>query len=234
MFKHLIFGQTKRIIRDKMYLFFMFFPLFIIAISLWLVPYLQTELGDLAANIVSLVLILMTPFMFGALTAFTLLDDRDDHVFDSLKITPLKVTTYINIKLIIAYIFGVISSLLVLFLNTHLEMSVLDKILISLLSSMSAPTIALLVNAFSSNKVEGFVIMKSAGLIILLPIAAMFVFNWTELFLGIIPGFWPARMISMSLLPTDFFMPQYLYFTFGILVNAIYIIFFYRLFKKGI
>jgi fluoroquinolone transport system permease protein len=99
---------------------------------------------------------------------------------------------------------------------------------------MSAPTIALLVNAFSSNKVEGFVIMKSAGLIILLPIAAMFVFNWTELFLGIIPGFWPARMISMSLLPTDFFMPQYLYFTFGILVNAIYIIFFYRLFKKRI
>ncbi|MFA5225577.1 MAG: hypothetical protein AB7D50_01375 [Bacilli bacterium] len=232
MHLQILFMQIKRILRDKMYIFFALYPLFIVALSYWLIPYLRTEAGDIAANVVVLLLILMTPFMFGALTAFTLLDDRDDHVFTSLRITPLKITTYINIKLVIAYLFGVISSLLVLFINDYLSMSVLDKILVALLSSMSAPTIALLVNAFSTNKVEGFVILKSTGLLIILPIAALFVTSWTEIFLGIIPGFWPARIITLSLLPTDFLMPNYLYFIIGTLINLIYIFVFYRIFLK--
>ncbi len=230
----MIINQLKRIIRDKMYVFFMLYPLLIIAVSYWLVPYLERQAGAIAANIVALVFILMTPFMFGALTAFTLLDDRDDHVFDSLRITPLKLTTYIHIKLLIAYVFAVISSLLVLFLNQYLTLSIINKILIALLSSLSAPIIALLVNSFSSNKVEGFVIMKSTGLILLLPIAALFATDWTEIFLMIVPGFWPARMISMGLLPIDFLLPIYLYFSLGILVHIVYIYVLYRLFLKKV
>lgn len=234
MLKRMIMGEFKRIFRDKMYVFFMIYPLFIVATLLWLVPYIDQRLGTVASNIVSLVFILMTPFLFGAITAFTILDDRDDHVFDSLKVTPLKVSTYLTIKLIMTYLFGFITSLVVLLINNNVRMNLLDKVLIATLSSLSAPTIALLVNAFSSNKVEGFVIMKSSGLLMMLPIASLFVTNWSELFLGIIPGFWPARLISMSLLPIDFFMADYGYFIFGTLVNLIYIIVFFRLVKKRI
>lgn len=234
MIKRMLIGEFKRIFRDKMYVFFMLYPVFIVAVLLWLVPYIDQRLGEVASNIVSLVFILMTPFMFGAISAFTILDDRDDHVFDSLKVTPLKVSTYLAIKLIMTYLFGFVTTLLILIINKNLSISPFDMFLIATLSSLSAPTITLLVNAFSSNKVEGFVIMKSSGLLMMLPIASLFVTNWTEVFLGIIPGFWPARLISMNLLPLEFFMPNYLYFILGTLVNLAYIIVFFRLVKKRI
>lgn len=234
MMNRMIKYEFKRIFRDKMYIFFLLYPILIIAVLLWLVPYVSTRFGDIASNVISLVFMLMTPFMFGAISAFTLLDDRDDHVFDSLKVTPLKVSQYLMIKLVMTYTFGLITTLLVLFINPHFSLSAGEKIMIAILSSLSAPTITLLVNAFSANKVEGFVIMKASGLLMMLPIASLFVTNWTELFLGIVPGFWPARMISMSLLPLDFLLPSYGYFLIGLVINSLYVTLLFYLVKKRI
>lgn len=234
MVKRMMVYEMKRIFRDKMYLFFLFYPLLIIAVLLWLVPYVSSRFGAVASNVISLVFMLMTPFMFGAISAFTLLDDRDDHVFDSLKVTPLKVSHYLKIKLMMTYVFGLITTLIVLFINPYFILSPLEKILIALLSSLSAPTITLLVNAFSTNKVEGFVIMKASGLLMMLPIASLFVTNWTEFFLGIVPGFWPARMISMSLLPVIFLLPSYGYFLIGLVINSFVVWILFRIVRKRI
>lgn len=219
MFKRVLMHELKNIFRDKMYAFFMVYPIIIGIVAYFLIPYLRTEVGDLVANIVALMFVIMTSFMFGAITGFTLLDDQDDQVLYSLRITPIKVSDYIWIKLMMSYILGVISTFLLVFITKLFESSVLNMVGISLLASLQAPMLALFINAFASNKVEGFVFMKSTGIIVMIPMAALFLTNWTELFLGIVPGFWVARIVSMSMIPGDYFLNEILYYILGFVVN---------------
>ncbi len=95
----------------------------------------------------------------------------------------------------------------------------------------------MLIASISRNKVEGFVIMKLSGLILMGPIAALFLTDWKELLISIFPGFWTARLFSMQFMPIDYFLREsYLYFILGIIVNALLFILFYKIYlhKKEI
>lgn len=236
MFKRILKHELKNILRDKMYFFFAFFSFIMILVAIFLIPYLRDMESDLAANIVITFLILMNSFLYGAITGFTLLDDQDDFVLLSLKITPIKVRSYIFMKLAISYIFGLITTLLLILLTGFLQSSsLIDVLFIILLAPMQGPILAIIVNAFATNKVEGFVVMKMSGIILLAPIAALFISNWTELLLGLIPGFWPVRIISMQLLPTTFFINStWLYFILGVFVNFIFGYLLFKLYAKRV
>ena len=197
----------------------MIYPIIIGIVAYYLIPYLREDVGVLIANIVSLLFVLMTSFMFGAITGFTLLDDQDDHVLYSLKITPIKVRDYIVIKLFFSYFLGFLATLLLVLITQLFESSIMNIIGISLLAALQAPMLALLINAFASNKVEGFVFMKATGILVMIPIASLFLTNWTELFLGIVPGFWVARLVSMSMIPSDYFLNEFGYYLLGYIVN---------------
>lgn len=229
MFLKVLKHEIKNILRDKMYAFMMTFPIFIGIVAYFLIPYLKSEVGNLAANIVALLFVLMTSFMFGAITGFTLLDDQDDHVLFSLKITPIKVTHYIGVKLLFSYVLGVLATFLLVYITRLFESSIWNMLGISFLASLQAPLLALFINTFANNKVEGFVFMKATGILVMIPIAALFLTNWTELFLGIVPGFWAARLVSMSLIPNNYFLNEIWYYTLGFIVNLMLI---YILFKK--
>lgn len=234
MFKRVLMHEFKNILRDKMYAFFMVYPILIGVLASFLIPYLRTEVGELVANMVSLVFVLMTSFLFGAITGFTLLDDQDDHVLFSLKITPIKVTHYIGIKLALSYILGTIATFLLIFITALLDTSWINMLGIALLAALQAPMLALFINAFASNKVEGFVFMKATGILVMIPIAALFLTNWTELFLGVIPGFWAARLVSIALIPNDYFLNEFWYYSLGFIVNLALISLLFKLYRKRI
>lgn len=219
MFLRVLKHELKNIVRDKMYAFFMIYPIIIGIVAYYLIPYLREDVGVLIANIVSLLFVLMTSFMFGAITGFTLLDDQDDHVLYSLKITPIKVRDYIVIKLFFSYFLGFLATLLLVLITRLFESSIMNIVGISLLAALQAPMLALFINAFASNKVEGFVFMKATGILVMIPIASLFLTNWTELFLGIVPGFWVARLVSMSMIPSDYFLNEFGYYLLGYIVN---------------
>ena len=83
MFKRVLHHELKNVIRDKMYFFFVLFSLLMVIVGFFLIPYLRDEGGDLAANLVTIVFILMNGFLYGAVVGFTLLDDQDDNVSTS-------------------------------------------------------------------------------------------------------------------------------------------------------
>jgi len=100
---------------------------------------------------------------------------------------------------------------------------------------MQAPILALIINAFATNKIEGFVVMKMSGIILIAPVAALFVSNWTELLLGFLPGFWPIRIASMQLLPTEFFINiSWVYFLIGVIVNSFFIFILFKIYTKKV
>ena len=63
-----------------MYIFLAFYPIMMSIIAYFLIPFLKDTSTELFSNIVVLVFILLNGFVFGAITAFTLLDDADDRV----------------------------------------------------------------------------------------------------------------------------------------------------------
>jgi fluoroquinolone transport system permease protein len=199
-------AELRNMRRDRMYLFFAIYPVILGGIGYFLVPYIEdnTPPGDPWAKILAMFFILMTGYIYGALTAFTLLDDKDDSVLMSLKITPISVKSYVIVKLVVSFIFGFIASLAVIYGTGFLENTSFGIILlVAITGALQAPGVALIVNSFAENKVEGFVIMKLSGLILILPVVAFFVTGWVQNLLGIAPGYWAARIIELELVPSE-------------------------------
>jgi fluoroquinolone transport system permease protein len=229
-------AELRNMSRDKMYILFALYPAILGAIGYFLINYIEKQVSpdNLAPEIVAMFLILMTGYVFGALIAFTLLDDKDDLVLMSLKITPISVKYYVIVKLIVAFIFGFIATLVITLATGFLpDATFWTVMLISLSGALQAPGVALIVNSFSSNKVEGFVVMKLSGLILIIPVLAFFVMDWQELFLVFAPGFWPARMIQIELLPsfnTNFNFAMY--FILGVIYNMLFLSLFMKIYTK--
>lgn len=219
-----------------MYIFFMVYPVITGVAGYFLVPYLRGTLapGNIIPEITVMLFILMTGYMFGALTAFTLLDDKDDNVLMSLKITPVSVKLYVIFKLAISFIFGFIATLVIILATDFLPGSSFWIVLmISILGALQAPGVALIVNSFANNKVSGFAIMKMSGLILMVPIIAFFVQSWQEVFLIFAPGFWSARLIQMELITTlETNFSVMVYFIFGVIYNILFTYLFMKLFSK--
>ena len=102
---------------------------------------------------------------------------------------------------------------------------------------MQAPFIALVVNSIAQNKVEGFVIMKATGMTLILPAVAFFYTDWKEFFFIIAPGFWPARMIQMEIMPSEVFnidynLPIIGYFLLGMTYNLIVAFLLFKVYTK--
>ena len=56
-----------------------------------------------------------------------------------------------------------------------------------------APLYALFLGAFASNKVEGFALMKAAGVLAVPPLAAFFVRSAWQTAFGVVPLYWPVK-----------------------------------------
>ena len=234
MFKLVLKLEIKNVLRDKMYKFFVLYPLILGVVALFLMPYLESQGEPLALYIVTLIFILMNGFLFGAVSGFTLLDDRDDHVITSLKVSPIPLNQYVLTKLILTYMFGVASTVFILIMTNFLDISNLSTFtMIALLSPMQGPMVALLINLLSSNKVEGFVIMKSAGVLMLVPIAAIFLTDWKEIFLYVVPGFWPGKLVLNDLMGAHYFLGhELIYFFLGLLVTLSLTYLLFRLYMR--
>lgn len=236
MIRTVIKAELRNVVRDKMYLAFALYPIILGIIGYFLIDYIEKQVSpdNLTPEILAMFLILMTGYVYGALIAFTLLDDEDDLVLLSLKITPISVKSYVIVKLIVSFIFGFIATLVITLATGFLpNASFWSVMLISFAGALQAPGLALIVNSFSNNKVEGFVVMKLSGLLLVLPVVAFFVMDWQEVFLVFAPGFWPARMIQIELLPqfnTNFNFVMY--FIIGVIYNMLFLTMFMKIYAK--
>ena len=207
---------------DSLYLFLAFFPIIIAGVAAILVPYLEDHAAGNWVYLINAMFLLLNGFMFGAVIAFSLLDDQDDNVLLSLRITPISVRWYVAIKLLFGYVFGIFATLLLMLATGALtDYSIPAILMIVILAPAQAPIYTLLIVSLANNKVEGFVILKSASLILMGPVAGLFLTNWTELLLSPFPAFWTTKLIVLEQgLPT-FISQSYLYFISGIVVHII-------------
>ncbi len=220
MYGLFISGEIKKWLRDPMTRFMVFYPLLFGLIGRYFLPPIAESSGfsiEANADFILTVLTLMIPIAYGAIIGFSILDDRDDHIIDSIKVTPLTVNFFMLFRLAMVFLFALAATLFVMWFSAISSLKFTEILLISFLSSLSAPLTGLAINLFAGNKIEGFAIMKLTGIIVILPVISLFIHDARELFFAIIPMFWPAKMIAAVIRGESLmFLNFWLYFWIGL------------------
>lgn len=187
--------------RDPLLRWMLALPLLFALLFRWFAgliePWLSTRLGiDLALYYPLLggALVLLTPMLFGCVVGFLLLDQKDDRTLTALRVTPLTPSGYLAYRIAIPMALSVVMTPLVLELGGFTSAGLGARILAGIAAAPLAPAFALFLAAFARNKVQGFALMKAAGVINWPPILAWFVTSSWQLAFGLCPTFWPMKV----------------------------------------
>jgi fluoroquinolone transport system permease protein len=142
-------------------------------------------------------LTLMVPTLMGAVVGFLLLDHRDDRTLTALQVTPLTVEGYLLYRISIPMAVSVAVMMLTVPVAGLVRMGFVPALLASLQAAPIAPIYALFVAAFAANKVQGFALLKAAGVLTWPPILAYFVSSNWQIAFGIDPLYWPVKVFWM-------------------------------------
>lgn len=224
---HLLGYEMRTLLRDPLNLFMLFYPLFMLFLTGWLLPTSLHRAGlDTTSHAYALTMLIefvmvlaIGGFAMGILLGFSLLENKDEQTILSIAVTPIKVSGYILFKTVYAYVFSIVGNLVMLFgiqLFAHDaysfqygnlmfgfdNISGLDIFAFSLVASLLVPSIGALTAAISRNKIEGFAFMKSGGLLFMIP--ALVLLNafsgWKQYLLGFAPNFWPLKgLLNLAL-----------------------------------
>ncbi len=237
MYARLVKFEFKNILRDRMTIMLLVWPFAIGMLGRYFIQ--SNSLDKIVSEMVVVALTLMSGMIFGAMAGFSILDDRDDHVFVSISISPLNVQAYVIFKVLFVYVMAVISGIITVYLAGGLGFAWWQVVLIATLTALQAPMNAFLINAFATNKVEGFVTMKATGFLLIFPVFSYLFLDWKEWLFAIAPGFWPAKAvqtlifedaISAGLIQMNLsFWP---YLLIGFAYNLFLVVFMYSFFRK--
>lgn len=153
----------------------------------------QFDIGPYAVVIMSY-LVIGTPAVFGVVIGFLLLDERDEGSLLALQVTPLSLNNYVAYRLGLPVILTIILLLISLPLAGVTSFSFGELLLLGMVAAPLAPLMAIFLAAFATNKVQGFALMKGAGIFFIVPFAAYFMDNAWQWGFGLLPTFWPPKL----------------------------------------
>ncbi len=238
MYKTFIISEWKNWVRDRMTRFMLIYPIIFGLFGRYLLPeiaYMGDFFLEAYADIVLAILAMFIPQIFGALLGFSLLDERDDNVMPTIRVSPLNLHQYFSFKIVMTLILSFLAAVFVIWFVDIGGLSWRNILLVSFLASLGTPINAFLINALSRNKIEGFAVMKGIGTLIVFPIIALFFTDAKEFFFAFVPAFWPVKAISSLIrgaeaLPLNFSS----YFALGLVYVLILNFFAYRFFLQKI
>ncbi len=156
---------------------------------------LQISLTGFYPAIAGYALLITAPLMSGMVVGFLLLDERDDRTLLALRVTPLPPGVYLAWRLSMPMLTSIVITL-VTFPLAGLEKPDILRLLVSAIgASPLAPLMALTLATFAKNKVQGFALVKASSVLQMAPLIAYFVHSAWQPALGIIPTYWPAKLL---------------------------------------
>jgi fluoroquinolone transport system permease protein len=187
--------EIKNLLRDEMTRVMLFYPIVLGGLArLLLNRHLLTS--QFAAVTAVVLVILAAGFDFGMIAGFSLLDDRDDHVLVSVRISPVSMDLYVWVKVAFAFLIAVLAGVATILISGTFTVSALTMFLVALLAAMQVPTNAFLVSALARDRAEGIAATKFTGILVFLPVVAWLLTGWKQWLLAFVPGFWPTKAIQ--------------------------------------
>ncbi len=170
------------------------------SLTAWSYTRYQIRLEDYYPLIVGVFLLLNVPLMFGVMSGFLLLDERDDDTLTALRVTPAALSGLLSYRLLTSALLSWAYMLICLPLTGLVALAQVPRTIPALLlASLFAPIVALALMAFARNKLEGFALLKGVGVVMLGPVAAYFISAGWRLAFGLLPTYWSTQAFWAAL-----------------------------------
>ena len=196
--------DVKSVARDSMLRWLIGMPVVFALAFRWGIPGLDSWLGerygfDLAPYypLLTSFLVLMVPTMMGSVVGFLLLDERDDHTLSAIQVTPLTVEGYLAYRIAVPMVVSLPVMVASIAIADLVTMEPGLALAAATQAAPVAPLYALFVASFASNKVQGFALLKGAGVLTWPPLIAWFVSSPWQVAFGIDPLYWPVKLFWM-------------------------------------
>lgn len=244
--------ELKNLTKDSMNMFMLFYPILMAFITGFLAPKIAglTNTDQIVSSYIYLVLFLMSltigPLVGGVMLGFSLIESKDERTINSVAVTPASIKGYVAFKSIYCTIISFLGNIAMIYaimlfsgdnlvvmtysgLNGLFEnFGFLKIMLFSFTNSLLTPAAAMIMAAISKNKVEGFVVMKSSGIIFILPVLMMLPFfsGGNQYILAFLPHFWGAKSVynSVILSQSSADISFVLYNLIGIIYSVLFIV----------
>jgi len=233
----LVETEVKKWTRDSLTAFMIFYPILFGMIGRWIVPWIEDAGGmnlEPFYYIILAGLTLIAPHIYGALIAFSIIDDREDHIFLSIRVTPLSLFQFLSFRLMMGFVLTFLACIFIILFSNLVSIGIGYVFMIAFLSAIIAPIVTLLINSLAKNKIEGFAMMKAVvGVLMIFSIAGLFFNDAKQWFFAFAPGFWPAKALSTLILPSEsltFGFHGFYWIGFVYMIVLLYLV--YGVFKK--
>jgi len=226
-------NDLKNIFRDKFLLYAVVVaPIMFIVLGRILFPWIT---DNYYSNLVFLypaffmLFVIFIPMVFGFVTGFLIMDERDENILTVLRVMPISRSNYLFYRMFLMIILSFIYVLLFPWLTGLIDVSLLNYLPIAALFAVFTPVLGLLVNIIATNKIQAFAIFKTLGGVFMLPIFALGVEGWLQYIFCPIPNFWTFIALNHLL---ENGTNDYLFITIGFLYHLVLIGVLFKLFNK--
>lgn len=141
-------------------------------------------------------LICLTPMFVAMISAFLLLEERDQGVGAFYQVTPAEGLSYLASRIGLPMIWAYLATLIVSIAFTLSSLSLKAILSSALISSFTGIALAMMVVSIAGNRVEGLALSKLMGISFIGLLFAWFVpapYHWLAAFL---PSFWIGRLLT--------------------------------------
>ena len=215
--------DLKNLRRDSLLMWIPVVPFLLALLMRWGIP-LLTEMVRLQAGrdlepwypLIMSSFVITVAGLVGMVVGFLLLDERDAGVLDALLVTPVSAGALVAYRVAVPLAVGFFITLLTYPLVGMTPLPLVDLAAANALGSFAAPFMALFLASFADNKVTGFAMVKLMQAVQILPLVAFFVAPPAQLAFGLLPTYWPMKIIWLA---ADG-QPYGLYLVVGLVVNV--------------
>lgn len=173
------------------------------ALLSWLSGWLATEHGfdlDRYYPLIATELLLVTcPPVMGLVFALLIMEELDSGTFSALRVSPLRLRTYVAYRAAAATAFGVCTVTVSLPLTRLAPWEFLVDALPAILAASAVGSLfVLLIPTFSTNKIAGLAIFRGINLLLFVPGFFYFTDSSWQYLAGVVPWYWPYRAYFLA------------------------------------
>lgn len=188
----------KLIFRDPSLRTFLFFPVILIVLIIWVLPSLVEKYDFLIPFLPVFIIVaaIENTQMFCFISSMVLIDEKESDVAKVYGIVPFTKFQYIISRFLIPYLFTVALNIILFFAQPFYTISLGNNLAISFLTALIVPLYVLSINAIVKNRMQGMVYIKAFNMIVLIPIVAFFVPEKIKHVFGVLPTHWIFQSID--------------------------------------
>lgn len=186
--------------RDPIFKGLLVFPLLAFALVRWVLPVVVANFPVLAPYqpVILMWACLQSATMFGFIYGFLFLEEKEEHVFQVLRVVPVSTFRLLASRLLVGFVVSSVVNFFLLRLGGIVALPLWQEVLLAAHFSLMAPLMALLLGTFAQNKIEGMAQMKIVNLLFMLP-GLLYILPQPLVHLtAIVPTYWSFRSLEMA------------------------------------